>query len=212
MIIHLNPISTSVLPARRGAEAVRQRHLQLRRRLQPRQPLRLPARRRRLSARLQGRIRQSSLSAEFLQMSRQSHSFEHLPEDLIALPSMACRTGSTVCGSDGRTYGSECELLRHSCRHKLHLFITSYTPCRGMHCSCIHPRYLCKHHKRSPQDKHFFLHQSILRASSRAPYIHLLCFILVHHPYAHAFTSGKFGRPMYMYPQIPEFSEHRAIT
>ena len=45
---------------------------------------------------------------------------------------MACRTGSRVCGSDGRTYGSECELLRHSCRRKLHLFITSYTPCRGM--------------------------------------------------------------------------------
>ena len=41
------------------------------------------------------------------------------------------RTGSTVCGSDGQTYRSECELLRHSCRFKVHLLITSYTPCRG---------------------------------------------------------------------------------
>ena len=46
------------------------------------------------------------------------------------------RTGSTVCGSDGQTYRSECELLRHSCRFKVHLLITSYTPCRGTSVCC----------------------------------------------------------------------------
>jgi hypothetical protein len=39
--------------------------------------------------------------------------------------------GAAVCGSDGNTYRSECHLLQYSCRYKLHILITSYTPCRS---------------------------------------------------------------------------------
>ncbi|TRY72500.1 hypothetical protein TCAL_00311 [Tigriopus californicus] len=35
-----------------------------------------------------------------------------------------------VCGNDGNTYRSECQLLQYSCRYKKHVLITSYTPCR----------------------------------------------------------------------------------
>ena len=104
MILLLNS-PASVLPPRRGAEAVRQRHVQLRRRLQPRQPLRLPARRRRLPARLQGRVRShlKSCLLKFCQSMELLHSLEHLPEDLIALPSMAGRVRRCAGATGGRT-------------------------------------------------------------------------------------------------------------
>lgn len=36
---------------------------------------------------------------------------------------------SRVCASDGRLYGSLCELMRHSCRHNVHLFKRSASHC-----------------------------------------------------------------------------------
>ena len=37
-----------------------------------------------------------------------------------------------VCGNDGNTYRSECQLIQYGCRYKKHVLITSYTPCEGM--------------------------------------------------------------------------------
>ena len=34
-----------------------------------------------------------------------------------------------VCGSDGLSYVSECELLRTICREKTHVMITTYSSC-----------------------------------------------------------------------------------
>ena len=36
-----------------------------------------------------------------------------------------------VCGNDGNTYRSECQLIQYGCRYKKHVLITSYTPCQG---------------------------------------------------------------------------------
>ena len=38
---------------------------------------------------------------------------------------------SEVCGSDGATYRSECQLLIKSCQTKTHILITSYAACGG---------------------------------------------------------------------------------
>ena len=41
-------------------------------------------------------------------------------------------TGSQpVCGSDGHTYSSECQLKQDQCRNQKSIVITSYSPCRG---------------------------------------------------------------------------------
>ena len=48
-----------------------------------------------------------------------------------------------VCGSDGNTYQSECDLLRHSCQSQKYIFITAHTSCTGklLICCSAHLEY-----------------------------------------------------------------------
>ncbi len=34
-----------------------------------------------------------------------------------------------VCGSDGQTYASECQLIRQACEKGVHILIVAYNPC-----------------------------------------------------------------------------------
>ena len=38
---------------------------------------------------------------------------------------------SPVCGNNGKTYKSECDLLKYSCEQKKHVLISSYKSCNG---------------------------------------------------------------------------------
>ncbi len=38
--------------------------------------------------------------------------------------------GEAVCGSDGMTYASECQLIKETCRERRHILIVAYTPCQ----------------------------------------------------------------------------------
>ena len=40
---------------------------------------------------------------------------------------------SPVCGNNGKTYKSECDLLKYSCEQKKHILISSYKSCHGKH-------------------------------------------------------------------------------
>ena len=40
-------------------------------------------------------------------------------------------TGTPVCGSDDKTYKSECALLKSSCHQQKHIMISSYKSCNG---------------------------------------------------------------------------------
>ncbi|XP_063603261.1 follistatin-like isoform X1 [Penaeus indicus] len=56
----------------------------------------------------------------------------------VCSPQCHLKHKASVCGSDGRTYVSECHLLKRACRKKRRLLVTHYGPCQtcsGVRCS-----------------------------------------------------------------------------
>lgn len=60
------------------------------------------------------------------------HVADGLSSSLKCSCDISCPAGvdEQVCGSDGITYKSECQLQMYTCQHRKHVLITAYKPCR----------------------------------------------------------------------------------